>query len=85
MNAPLSDDELRITYQLSRHVPDMERGFTITTNYGGMRVEGPLAKRFAATVREALLNDLALANKAQATNPFGFHPDAVPFKGALKP
>lgn len=55
-----SDAELRLSYALSRQVPDMDRGFTLHTTYGEIAVAaGPLAERIQAIVREALQNELA--------------------------
>lgn len=55
----LTEAELACSYKLARHVPDMARGFTICTNYGEMRIGGPLALRMQALVRQALANELA--------------------------
>ena len=55
-----NDEELCLSYALSRQVPDMARGFTVHTTYGEIAVvAGPLAERIQAIVREALQNDLA--------------------------
>lgn len=39
-------DELDITYALSKQIPAMERGFTIATARGAMRVEAHEAAAF---------------------------------------
>lgn len=51
--------EQEIGYALSRHVPAMESGFTVATNYGNYEVSGVLAQRMAALLREALMQELA--------------------------
>lgn len=48
-----------IEYSLAKRVPDMERGFTIATNYGDLRFEaGPGAERVRAAVEKALQAEL---------------------------
>jgi hypothetical protein len=43
---PDDDKALALRHTLNRHVPDMERGFVIQTNYGELRIEpGRLAER----------------------------------------
>lgn len=59
----LTRDELEVSYKLSRHVPDMARGFAIHTNYGEFQVEGPLALLIQALVRDALANELAMLGR----------------------
>lgn len=55
---------LRLTYMLNRQVPDMARGFTISTNYGDVVIEpGPLADSVAKAVRLALEAELATLQK----------------------
>lgn len=55
-----SDAELRLSYALSRQVPDMDRGFTVVTNYGEIEVvAGPVAERIQAAIREAIQKELA--------------------------
>lgn len=39
------NDHDAATYAMARHVPDMERGFTIHTSYGELWIEGDEAKR----------------------------------------
>lgn len=52
-------DEL--SYTLAKRVPDMERGFTIETNYGTIHIEADQAAPIIAAVRKALEKDLAYA------------------------
>lgn len=48
-----------ISYALSRHIPDMARGFTIATNYGELDVPcGPVAERITALVKQLLEKEL---------------------------
>ena len=58
---PHEEDSLRhfdaagAGYALSRHIPDMARGFTINTNYGELPIEaGQLADLIARHVQNAL-------------------------------
>ena len=54
-----------IQYALSRHIPDMERGFSIVTNYGEVIVpSGPVANRIKALVKRLLEQELATAQQA---------------------
>ena len=53
----LTPDSIR--YALSRHIPDMERGFSITTHYGEVIVPcGPVAERITRLVRDLLAKEL---------------------------
>jgi len=47
-------DHLAVDYALSRHVPDMERGFTIVTSYGDLIIQPDEAPAFVELVRETL-------------------------------
>ena len=54
-----------IQYALSRHIPDMDRGFSIVTNYGEVIVpSGPVANRITALVKRLLEQELATAQQA---------------------
>ncbi len=56
-----------IGYALNRHVPDMERGFSIETSYGQLRIpEGELATRIQATLGNALFTRWAASAVAKA-------------------
>lgn len=55
------DEALR--YALAKQVPDMERGFTIQTNYGDLTIDAEDAGRIAAAVK------LALTRKLNASAP----------------
>ena len=49
-------------YALAKQVPDMGRGFTISTNYGEISfASGPHADRIRAAVESCLLADLSAA------------------------
>jgi hypothetical protein len=57
----------QITHALSRHVPDMPRGFSIHTNYGELQVPpGPLADAIANLVRKHYDTQLAKLALEQA-------------------
>lgn len=43
---------------LSRHVPDMARGFVIFTGRSEWQVSGEMAQRMAQLMREALMDEL---------------------------
>lgn len=50
-----------LRYSLNAHVPDMDRGFTITTNYGEFTIDAEFAEAFqklAADVLQYQLNKL---------------------------
>lgn len=64
--AQTSLQEQRLRYALAKQVPDMERGFTIHTNYGEIVIEpGRHADAIAATVRRALEIQLKAAALAR--------------------
>ncbi|KIX68477.1 hypothetical protein [Burkholderia pseudomallei] len=50
-------DALR--YALAKQVPDMERGFTIQTSYGELKIDAEDADHFAALARVILGDKLA--------------------------
>lgn len=54
-----------IQYALSRHIPDMERGFLIATNYGEVIVPcGPVANAITTLVKQLLEQERAIAQQA---------------------
>ena len=63
-----TDADLRLSYALAKQVPDMVRGFTITTAYGDIAIPAGWAADFIADqVRMALKVELLkLADKASA-------------------
>lgn len=51
---PFTSEQLQLNYTLAKQVPDMARGFCISTGYGDIVVlPGPLADQLQALVREA--------------------------------
>ena len=60
----LSEAELALSYALAKRVPDMARGFTISTGYGDIEVSGPLARQIQALVRDALATELSQVKRA---------------------
>ncbi|OFZ65828.1 MAG: hypothetical protein A2V79_08390 [Betaproteobacteria bacterium RBG_16_56_24] len=50
-----------LEYSLAKRVPDMERGFTIETSYGGIVIEADQAPKIIKAVRAALQRELAEA------------------------
>lgn len=56
-----------ISHAYARHVPDMERGFTIQTNYGDLTIEASEAEPFQALLRKTLEARLTTLN-AEAGN-----------------
>ena len=57
--------EQQLSYALAKQVPDLERGFTISTNYGHIFIEpGHHANAIAATVRRVLEIQLKAAELA---------------------
>ncbi|MBB5467240.1 hypothetical protein HDG32_003360 [Paraburkholderia sp. CI2] len=60
--AALTNEEIdRIGYALAKQVPDMERGFTIQTSYGELRIDAEDAPRFVALARNLLQKQLKRA------------------------
>ncbi|WP_205999625.1 helix-turn-helix domain-containing protein [Paraburkholderia sp. Ac-20342] len=51
----------RIDYALSKHIVDMERGFTILTGYGALRIDADDAPRVVQVVRTVLKQQLKRA------------------------
>lgn len=63
----MTDAELNVSYKLARHVPDMERGFTIQTSYGEILITNQrLARRIQALVRNALVTELAVLERPRS-------------------
>ena len=56
--------DLELRYALAKQVPDMERGFTIETSYGAIRISAEHAQKIIPTVRKLLEQQLK-ALKAQ--------------------
>ena len=50
----MSNDIDQISYALSKQVPDMLRGFTISTNYGDLHISAKDASPFAARAKGLL-------------------------------
>ena len=65
--APVSSGaELDLSYSLAKRVPDMERGFTISTSYGDIVIEpGRHADAIASAVRRSLEIQLRAAELAR--------------------
>ena len=58
--------EQQLGYALAKQVPDLERGFTISTSYGDIVIEsGHHANAIAATVRRVLEIQLKAAVQAR--------------------
>ena len=58
--------EQQLGYALAKQVPDLERGFAITTSYGDIVIEsGRHANAIAATVRRVLEIQLKAAELAR--------------------
>ena len=58
--------EQQLSYALAKQVPDLARGFTITTSYGDIVIEsGRHANAIAATVRRVLEIQLKAAELAR--------------------
>jgi len=56
------------SHALSRHVPDMARGFFILTSFGELKIEpGPTAERIADLVAAMLRAQLAAAERPTLT------------------
>lgn len=47
----MNELEMRVSYALSKQVPAMERGFTISTSYGDIEVSQEEAAAFAEVAR----------------------------------
>jgi hypothetical protein len=55
------------TYALSRHVPDMERGFTIHTNYGDLEIHQDEVAPFIDALTRCLIKRLEKERKEATT------------------
>ncbi|MGP1628342.1 MAG: hypothetical protein ACTS8S_00110 [Giesbergeria sp.] len=66
-------DENQIRYAIARQVPEMERGFTVATNYGDIVIPaGKLASQMRGHMERALARELArllVSKKAVAAFP----------------
>lgn len=60
-STPANPEIDRLVYSLSKHVVDMERGFTILTTYGALRIDAEDAPRVAQVVRSLLKSQLKRA------------------------
>lgn len=65
-------DENQIRYAIARQVPEMERGFTVATNYGDIVIPaGKLASQMRGHMERALARELArLLVSKEAVAPF---------------
>lgn len=52
------DTVLRLQYALAKQVPDMSRGCTIETSYGGIQLEPEDSQKVAALVEKLLTKRL---------------------------
>lgn len=59
------DIDLELSYALAKQVPDMERGFTIHTNYGDITIGAEHAAGIIEAVRKTLERQLKAARKSQ--------------------
>lgn len=50
-----------ISYALSRHVPDMDRGFILCTRYGELEIDAADTQAFIQLTKNMLLKQLAKA------------------------
>ena len=57
----MSTEQERISYALSKQVPAMERGFTISTSYGDIEVDAEDAEQFQRLAKLMLNQKLANA------------------------
>ena len=62
--------EYEIAYSLAKRVPDMERGFSISTSYGEIEIPAEYAKAFVDLTNKVLLKQLLLKQRdtVQGTN-----------------
>ncbi|MBB2918301.1 hypothetical protein [Cupriavidus alkaliphilus] len=58
-----------IRYAIAKQLPDMERGFTIHTNYGDLVIEQEDAAAFVALTGKVLRRKLARLEAGQGTKP----------------
>lgn len=72
-------NQREIEYALAKQVPDLERGFTIATNYGDIVIEpGGMANSLASALRLALKRELRSleGNIPSERDSDGFNPNA---------
>jgi hypothetical protein len=55
-----------LRYTIAKHIPDMERGFKISTNYGDFFIEADEAEPIIKQVRKAVEKNLSIALLAEA-------------------
>ena len=56
----MSTEQERISYALAKQVPDMARGFTISTSYGDIQIDAENAEAFQRLAQLLLTNKLAV-------------------------
>ena len=61
----MSDDIDKISYALSKQVPDMARGFTIHTNYGDIEIAAEESELFVMIIEKRLQKKLLAAQKVE--------------------
>lgn len=67
--------EQEISYALAKQVPDMARGFTVTTGYGSIVIPaGKLARHLQANMERALVRELGLQTAQRVKRDFIFAP-----------
>lgn len=74
----MNEQDLR--YALAKQVPDMARGFTVSTGYGAITIpEGKLAKHLQAHMERALVRELGVQAAAaiKANHVCGFASNAI--------
>ncbi len=57
----MSTEQDRLSYALAKQVPAMERGFTISTNYGDIEIAAEDAEQFQRLAKRMLNQKLANA------------------------
>ncbi len=55
-----------LEYSLAKRVPDMESGFSISTNYGELFIDADEAEPIIKAVRRAIEKNLKIAKKSEA-------------------
>lgn len=76
-------NEQTLRYALAKQVPDMKRGFTVATSYGGIVIPpGKLATRLKGHMQRALMRsllelELAKADAAATVAAIGAHLEQV--------
>ena len=53
-------------YSLSKRIPNMERGFSISTDYGEIHIDGEEGRTIITATRKLLERKLAKAEKVEA-------------------